>query len=254
MGGLNSRENIVKLTPREHYVCHWLLTKMTTTINRAKMICALWFMSNLLREKISSQRYEAVKTALQTNDVINERRSKTTTLLWENADFRSTMLKINQKPDVKEKRSKSNKEAQCRPEVKAKHRRRLDDPNFRKRHSLVTKQAMNRDDVKKKIEIAKNDPEKKEKRSKSNKEAQRRPEVNSRRKASLKKYNDKFTFEERCTMSRTNKPVVQLTYDGKIIATFQSAAEATRKTGVKKVKDCARGIRAKAGGFLWKYL
>lgn len=41
LGGSNSKDNIAVLTAREHFICHWLLTKMTTGENKAKMIFAL---------------------------------------------------------------------------------------------------------------------------------------------------------------------------------------------------------------------
>lgn len=44
LGGPNSKENLVKLTPREHFVCHWLLTKMVSGNNLIKMKRALWRM------------------------------------------------------------------------------------------------------------------------------------------------------------------------------------------------------------------
>ena len=46
LGGNNSIENIVKLTAREHFICHRLLTKITIGMNRRKMVYALWSMSN----------------------------------------------------------------------------------------------------------------------------------------------------------------------------------------------------------------
>jgi hypothetical protein len=44
LGGDNSAENLVKLTPKEHYVCHRLLTKMTEGNDRTKMLCAAMIM------------------------------------------------------------------------------------------------------------------------------------------------------------------------------------------------------------------
>ena len=46
LGGNNNKENLVKLTAREHFICHWLLVKMYDkgTIERYKMLCALWRM------------------------------------------------------------------------------------------------------------------------------------------------------------------------------------------------------------------
>ena len=41
MGGSNDKENIVELTAREHFICHWLLIKMTEGKDRSKMLYAL---------------------------------------------------------------------------------------------------------------------------------------------------------------------------------------------------------------------
>ena len=48
LGGTNDKENLVKLTAREHFICHWLLVKMYNkgSIERNKMLCALWRMNN----------------------------------------------------------------------------------------------------------------------------------------------------------------------------------------------------------------
>lgn len=48
LGGNNDENNLVKLTAREHFVCHWLLVKMYDkgTTERYKMLCALWRMNN----------------------------------------------------------------------------------------------------------------------------------------------------------------------------------------------------------------
>ena len=47
MGGNNKKENLVYLTAREHFVCHWLLVKMTSGSDKAKMLYAL----NMMRVK-----------------------------------------------------------------------------------------------------------------------------------------------------------------------------------------------------------
>jgi len=41
MGGTNDKENLVELTAREHFICHWLLVKMTEGDDRGKMLYAL---------------------------------------------------------------------------------------------------------------------------------------------------------------------------------------------------------------------
>jgi hypothetical protein len=46
LGGLDGANNIVSLTAREHFVCHFLLTKMTQGTDRRKMLHAAWRMIN----------------------------------------------------------------------------------------------------------------------------------------------------------------------------------------------------------------
>lgn len=46
LGGKNDKSNIVALTAREHFICHLLLTKMLTDVNRHKMVYALHMLSN----------------------------------------------------------------------------------------------------------------------------------------------------------------------------------------------------------------
>jgi len=46
LGGKNDKSNLVSLTAREHFVCHLLLTKMLTGLERQKMVYALHMLSN----------------------------------------------------------------------------------------------------------------------------------------------------------------------------------------------------------------
>lgn len=66
IGGDNSSKNLVSLTAREHFLCHWLLTKFTQGIEKRKMSYALWAMMNIendhhRRYKISSKVYSLLK-------------------------------------------------------------------------------------------------------------------------------------------------------------------------------------------------
>jgi len=42
LGGSNDKSNIITLSLREHCLCHWILTKMTSGKDKEKMISALW--------------------------------------------------------------------------------------------------------------------------------------------------------------------------------------------------------------------
>ncbi len=66
LGGDNSVGNLVKLSAREHFICHRLLVKMTEGTARRKMSHAIWAMANQQnkyqqRYKINSRTYENLK-------------------------------------------------------------------------------------------------------------------------------------------------------------------------------------------------
>lgn len=52
------------------------------------------------------------------------------------------------------------------------------------------------------------------------------------------------------------KAVQQLTLDGVVIATYRSAKEAQRITGINhgNMCSCARGKKPQAGGYRWRYV
>jgi hypothetical protein len=62
LGGNNSKYNLVRLTAREHFICHRLLVKMTVGLHKSKMISALWYMSNISKYKVTSQEYAQIKS------------------------------------------------------------------------------------------------------------------------------------------------------------------------------------------------
>ena len=68
LGGSDDSDNLVDLTAREHFLCHWLLTKMYTGEARGKMINALYMMraesphQKRYESKITSRIYENLRT------------------------------------------------------------------------------------------------------------------------------------------------------------------------------------------------
>lgn len=65
LGGIDSKSNLVKLTAKEHFICHLLLTKMLEGIGKHKMIYAanrlLSVSKNHQRYKINSTTYQYLK-------------------------------------------------------------------------------------------------------------------------------------------------------------------------------------------------
>jgi len=45
LGGNNSPHNLVDLTAREHFICHLLLTRMTTNEARKKMVLSVFYLT-----------------------------------------------------------------------------------------------------------------------------------------------------------------------------------------------------------------
>jgi hypothetical protein len=60
LGGSNDKDNLVDLTAREHFICHWLLIKMTEGEARGKMLYAL---QGMKAENRYQQRYSSSITA-----------------------------------------------------------------------------------------------------------------------------------------------------------------------------------------------
>ena len=88
LGGNNSKDNLVKLTAREHFICHKLLTKMVTGKDKSKMLYAYraFVIANPHRPsfKIRSSEFEklrstglrkGVKTSEETKRLISESNS-----------------------------------------------------------------------------------------------------------------------------------------------------------------------------------
>lgn len=75
LGGLDSPENLVQLTYREHFLVHWLLVKLTVGPEKRKMVAALHAMTLPLREAgriVTGWRVDVAKRARK-NEIIARR-------------------------------------------------------------------------------------------------------------------------------------------------------------------------------------
>lgn len=99
-GGTNAKDNLVALTPKEHFICHWLLTKMVNGTYYHKMLFALNGMN--ANPTSSNKRYTTKNTSRvyqQTKEILS---------------------KIPTPPEVREKQRESAKKRTHTPETKAK--------------------------------------------------------------------------------------------------------------------------------------
>ena len=69
------------------------------------------------------------------------------------------------------------------------------------------------------------------------------------------KYNVTYNGASYRARENRRKMVVQMTKDGKVIATFESASEAARQTGIRNGNICAAcsGRYKQSHGYIWKY-
>ena len=93
LGGTNSSSNLAYLTGREHFICHWLLSKMTTGVYRESMLFALNMMRCGGRSQyrynniITSRVYERIKSEIA---IIRRRKQLGTKQSKESNDKRRT--------------------------------------------------------------------------------------------------------------------------------------------------------------------
>ena len=101
LGGTDNRENIAFITPREHFICHWLLIKMTTGEEHYKMLNALRMMraenpgQKRYKTKITARVYESIKTEysrLQSEKVRGEKNP-----MWGKTHTEETRKTISEK-------------------------------------------------------------------------------------------------------------------------------------------------------------
>lgn len=79
LGGDNSKTNLIFLSGREHFICHWLLVKMTTNKSYEKMVFALNGMRRMSKyqcrydNKITSRVYTKYKVISADIRAVNQR-------------------------------------------------------------------------------------------------------------------------------------------------------------------------------------
>jgi hypothetical protein len=101
LNGSNSNDNLVRLTAREHYIAHKLLTKMTTSIDKRKM---WWAFHRIIHSKnnftLSSKVYEQFRT--QWSTFASENHPSKTTDYWCNVvseSIRNSWIGANQRKE-----------------------------------------------------------------------------------------------------------------------------------------------------------
>lgn len=104
LGGSNDKSNLVDLTAREHFICHRLLTRMTTGVAKQKMTFAAWALT------MRNQYKEKIKISSRTYEFLKEERAKVLRGKPLLEEARQKLIKANTgKPCSDEKREKIRK-------------------------------------------------------------------------------------------------------------------------------------------------
>jgi len=117
LNGPDESFNIVSLTAREHFICHWLLTKMVSgKRNQWKMINALGLM--MWSENLNQERY---KVNSRTYEILKHKHSEYKS--WANSGEKNGMFGRKWTEEQKEKIRKQNTGWQPTEEMREKIRK-----------------------------------------------------------------------------------------------------------------------------------
>ena len=134
----NTKTNIVKLTYREHYICHWLLTKIRPC---RQMLAAFWLMNCCQNDLYSnSHAYNEIKRAVKGLIYTDEYREKMSlALIGKN--------KGKTRTDEQRKRiSEKCKGIKRKQPFSEEHRRKLSESNKRRTPPTKNKRWINNGD------------------------------------------------------------------------------------------------------------
>jgi hypothetical protein len=202
LGGPDTKENLVDLTAREHFICHWLLIKMHTGEARAKMIYALNGMKRTNREQ---ERYETAITS-RVYQKLKEEFGKT------HSTYMKGRTPWNKGVPITEEQREKNRQAALGKKHSAETKEKIS------KAQLGTKQTQEtKDKISASLTGLKRGPmiaEHKEKRSKALKGKTKNPESVAKRQETLKRLAAEGTHHSmvKVTCPHCAKEVTKLVY------------------------------------------
>lgn len=141
LGGTDDDDNIVRLTAREHFVCHRLLPKFLNGHSKTKMIWALWRMCNTDKVLVPSRVYEAARRSFA--DTLRGNQYGANTMSEETKSRISNTMKLKFAAMSQEERSKRITKSASSPESWTNDRRnKIRNSKLGKAMSDLAKQNM----------------------------------------------------------------------------------------------------------------
>lgn len=137
LGGSNEKNNLIALTPRQHFIAHWMLWKAYSTKELTYAFFAMCNQNNPYQQRdtkrITSRVYENLK--LQCREIISE----STIELWSRPDYRQKHIDSNNTSSTKTRRSIAAKKLWQNQEFRDKQRQSRErvwaEGNFNRDHS-----------------------------------------------------------------------------------------------------------------------
>jgi hypothetical protein len=224
LGGDESKNNMVKLFPKEHYIAHLLLYRMFP--NHQGLAYSFWMMCNGNRKvkrnyKVSARLYEEIR-----REFIEMMRQREPTFKGKSHSENSKLKISNSKKGQKTWLGKKHKE----------------ESKIKMSESAVGRKLSN---------------ETKEKMSNFWKGKPKSDNTKKKMSESSKGENNNYKrYLERTGLPHAkSKPILQLSLNGDLINEWVNANVASIECGLgyKAINQCARGKTKTSGGFIWKY-
>lgn len=89
LNGTNDNINLIYLSTREHYICHYLLTKFTINDGYYKMLCAFQYMN--MKSKTTKYRYSNSRLYEKLKIELRKETSKFQKKLWSDPEYKQLM-------------------------------------------------------------------------------------------------------------------------------------------------------------------
>ena len=229
VGGKNIKSNVVKLTAREHFICHWLLHNMfpnNVKLSRAFTMMCLVKSDNQSRYTPSSRiieyaKLEKSRTSSGENNPKHWKGKKGGPISGENHPMKKY-------PELRKQISNKLKGHLVSEET----RKKISDKN-------KNKSPWNKD--KKLLPLSESH---KKKISMGNIGKNKRPKTNDE-KEKIRAYQ--------LSNSSSAKKIIQKDKDGNIVNIFNSVKSAKNKTNINRIFDSLKGRKEFVGGYKWEY-
>ena len=227
LGGDNRKENIVRLTAREHFICHWILHILFP--KNDKLFMAFHMMC--LVSSQNQKRYTPSSRIVEYAKIERSKRMKGKPGYWEN----------KKRPDISGENHPTFKKPSLKTRISEKLMGHQVSEESKKKISNSNKGKISWNSGKKTGSLS---DEHKLKISKSN---------SGKPKGKMKEETKEKLRSVQLNKSSSAKKIIQKDENGEIIQFFNSIKEAKEKTGFTRIIDGLKGRRKFVNGFIWEY-